>query len=122
TARVLAGENVKQFTEVNEFINNQSVSGDVAPDIKTYTGLLGENVVGTYLSLGSPQWAVITELPYREAYAPIFQTVITSLAAILVIAFLAGLAGVILARRLSIPLVDLTGTATRIADGEIQLQ
>jgi len=122
TARVLAGENVKQITEVNEFINNQSVSGDVAPDIKTYTGLLGENVVGTYLSLGLPQWAVITELPYREAYAPIFQTVITSLAAILVIAFLAGLAGVILARRLSIPLVDLTGTATRIADGEIQLQ
>src|SRR4030095_16816501 len=34
----------------------------------------------------------------------------------------AGLAGVILARRLSVPLVELTGTATRIANGEIQLQ
>jgi GAF domain-containing protein/HAMP domain-containing protein len=35
---------------------------------------------------------------------------------------LAALAGIIVARRLAIPLVDLTSTATRIADGEFQLQ
>jgi GAF domain-containing protein/HAMP domain-containing protein len=83
---------------------------------------LGERVGGTYVPLGTPPWAVVTELPQREAYAPILQTTTSSLAAILVMGILAGLAGVILARRLAIPLIDLTGTATRIADGETHLQ
>lgn len=122
TDRVLSGENVSQISKVNEFIVNQSVSAELMSDINTYTGLLGERVVGTYVPLGTPPWAVVTELPQREAYAPIFQTTRSSAAAILVMGILAGLAGVILARRLAIPLVDLTGTATRIADGETQLQ
>ena len=122
TDRVLSGENVRQIVEVNEFVANQSVSPDFIPDIETYSGLLEERVVGTYVPLGAPQWAVVTELPYSEAYAPVYQTTTSSLAAILVMGILAGLAGVILARRLAISLVDLTGTATRIADGEIQLQ
>lgn len=122
TKRVLARENVKQITEVNEFIANPAVSTDVTPDIASYTGLLGTRVVGTYVPLSSPQWAVLTELPYEEAFAPVFQTVKTSLITVLIMAALAGLAGVIVARRLSVPLVDLTGIATRIADGEINLQ
>ena len=122
TARVLSGENVRQISAVNEFTANQSLSVNIMPEIKTYTGLLGEKVVGTYIPLNAPQWAVVTELPYTEAYAPVFQTLISSLAAVLVMGLLAGLAGVILARRLAIPVVDLTGTATRIADGEIHLQ
>ena len=122
TARVLSGENVRQISAVNEFTANQSLSVNVMPEIETYTGLLGEKVVGTYVPLIAPQWAVVTELPYTEAYAPVVQTLISSLAAVLVMGLLAGLAGVILARRLAIPVVDLTGTATRIADGEIHLQ
>ena len=122
TDRVLSGENVQQIRKVNEFISNQSVSPDLASDIETYSGLLEESVLGTYFPLGTPQWAVVTELPSREAYAPVYQALASSLAAILVMGFLAGLAGVILARRLAIPLVDLTGTATRIADGETDLQ
>ena len=37
-------------------------------------------------------------------------------------AVLAGLVGVLVARRLAVPLVDLTKTATRIANGDMQLQ
>jgi len=122
TGRVLSGENVKQIHEVNEFVENPSSSTDLTPGTISYTGLLGERVVGIYVPLGTPQWAVLTELPYREAYQPVFQAATVSIAIILVIAFLAGLAGVAVARRLAVPLIDLTGTATRIADGEIQLQ
>ena len=122
TARVLSGENVKQISEVKEFIENPSSAIDITVDVNSYMGLLGEKVVGTYVPLGTPQWAVVTELPYREAYRPVVQVVATSLVTLLVIAFLAGLAGVMVARRLAVPLVDLTGTAIRIADGEIQLQ
>ena len=122
TDRVLSGENVRQISPVNEFTANQLLTVNVTPEIKTYTGLLGEKVVGTYIPLSAPPWAVVTELPYTEAYAPVFQTLFSSLAAILVMGLLAGVAGIILARRLAIPVVDLTGTATRIADGEIHLQ
>jgi GAF domain-containing protein/methyl-accepting chemotaxis protein len=122
TARVLAGENVRQINKVSEFIVNQTSAAEPTPDIETFSGLLGERVLGTYVPLGTPQWAVVTELPYSEAYAPIFQNLTSTLATVLIMGFLAGLAGVILARRLAIPVIDLTETATRIADGETQLK
>jgi nitrate/nitrite-specific signal transduction histidine kinase len=78
--------------------------------------------VGTYVPLGAPQWAVVTELPTAEAYRPVVQILVASIATILLIAVLAGLAGVAVARRLAAPLISLTQTATRIAGGEMQLQ
>jgi putative methionine-R-sulfoxide reductase with GAF domain len=122
TARVLRGENTKHILEVQEFLDNPSASGDITPEVVAYTGLTGEKVVGSFVPLGTPQWAVFIEIPYSEAYAPVFRAVGVSIVAILVMAILAGLAGVIVARRLAVPLIELTGTATRIADGEIQLQ
>ncbi len=122
TTRVLAGENVKQIGEVNVFVANPSSSADITPGISSYKGLLGTTVLGTYVPLGSPQWAVVTELPTAEAYQPIFQSLAISIAIILLMAVLAGIAGIIISRRLAVPLVDLTGTATRIANGEVQLQ
>ena len=79
-------------------------------------------MVGTYVSLGTPVWAVVTELPWEEAYRNIIQQVLVSIAITVVIAILAGVLGAYLARRLAKPLVGLTGTATRIAAGEIDLQ
>jgi GAF domain-containing protein/HAMP domain-containing protein len=122
TERVLARENVKQISEVKEFVENPSAEADLTPDVNSYTGLLGEKVVGTYVPLRQPQWAVLTEIPYSEVYQPIFQSVALSLAAIAVMTFLAGTAGSLIARRLAIPLVNLTKMATRIADGEHQLR
>ena len=122
SARVLAGENVRQISEVKEFIENPSASFDESSDVNSYAGLLGDEVVGTYTPLGTPQWAVLTELPYAEAYEPIFNTITVSLATIVVMGLLAALAGGIVARRVAKPLINLTGTATRIANGDIQLQ
>ena len=122
TARVLAGEIVQQIPEVKEFMLNLSASEDTTPGIVTYEGLTGEIVVGTYVPLGTPQWAVVTELPSAEAYQPIVQSLITFIATILVFAVLAGLIGTLVARRLSAPLIELTETTTRIAAGEIELQ
>jgi GAF domain-containing protein/HAMP domain-containing protein len=120
--RVLSGENVSQISEVAEFVANPVESGGTTPEVSTYLGLVGENVVGAYIPLSTPPWAVVTELPTDEAYAPITQTLRTIVIAIIALGFLAGLAGVLLARRLSVPLVDLTGTATRIANGETELR
>ena len=122
TARVLAGENVKQIGEVSEFVDNPSASSDITPGVSSYQGLLGTTVLGTYVPLGTPEWAVVIELPSAEAYRPLFQSATLSIAITLLIAILAGFAGVIVARRLAVPLIDLTGIATRIAGGEVGLQ
>ncbi len=119
TARVLSGENVKQIAEVNEFIENPSASANIKSDVRSYTGLIGEKVVGTYVPLGTPQWAVVTELPYSEAYRPVFQAIAGSIVSIFVMAILAGLAGVTLARRLAAPLIDLSSVASDVASGNL---
>jgi putative methionine-R-sulfoxide reductase with GAF domain len=120
TARVLKGENVKQLNEVSEFINNPT-SADVT-EANVYQGITGATVMGTYVPLGTPDWAVVTELPASEAYREVIRGAAISLAVTVVVAILAGLLGAYVARRLAAPLLNLTATATQIAGGEIGLQ
>lgn len=122
TGRVLRGESTEHIPEVQEFIENPSATGDITPELAAYIGLTGEKVVGSFVPLGEPQWAVFIEIPYNEAYAPVFRAAAGAIIAILVMAILAGLAGVLVARRLAVPLIELTGAATRIADGELELK
>ena len=122
TSRVLSGENVQKIPEVKEFIQNLTGTTDLTPGVANYTGLLGTSVVGTYVPLGTPEWAVITEMPWQEAYQVVIQATVASVATILIMAILAGVVGVFMARRMAVPLVDLTQVATRIAGGETGLQ
>jgi putative methionine-R-sulfoxide reductase with GAF domain len=122
TARVLRGENVEQIFEVQEFLENPSAAGDITPDAVPYLGLAGKEVVGSFVPLGAPEWAVFVEIPTSEAYQPIYRSVTVSIVATLALAILAGLAGVALARRLAVPLIELTEIATHIADGELELK
>lgn len=120
TARVLSGANVKNLQEVRQFIADPAST--TAGTAELSTGILGTTVVGTYAPLGTPPWAVVTELPWAEAYRDVIQQGLASIVITVVIVILAGLLGAYLARRLAKPLVSLTGTATRIAGGEIELQ
>ncbi len=120
TSRVLRGENVQNLEKVSEFVSNPSPV-DATP-AKLTTGIRGTTVVGTYVPLGTPDWAVIIELPWQEAYQQVFRNILASVGITLTMAVLASLVGVFLARRLAVPLINLTGTATRIADGEMNLQ
>jgi rsbT co-antagonist protein RsbR len=120
TARVLKGENESHLTAVGDFIQSPAATG--TGGVHSYAGITGAMVVGTYMPLGTPDWAVVTELPWGEAYRGVIQDVVLSVGITLAIAALAGLLGVLVARRLAVPLVDLTGTATRITAGEVDLQ
>jgi putative methionine-R-sulfoxide reductase with GAF domain len=122
TGRVVRGENVQQILEVKQFIQNPSASTDITPGVANYTGLLGKTVVGTYVPLGTPEWAVVTELPWQEAYQTVLQIAALSIGTILVMAVLAGVAGVFVARRLAVPLVDLSNIATEITSGNLALE
>jgi len=122
TARVLRGENVKHISEVQEFLKDPTQESDTAHERGSYTGLLGESVVGNFVPLVTPQWAVITEIPTSEAYQPIVRSLISSVATVVIFAILAALAGIFLARRLAAPLIDLSKVATEISEGNFNLQ
>jgi putative methionine-R-sulfoxide reductase with GAF domain len=122
TSRVLQGENVSQISEVSEFLQDPTATADLTPDIQTYKGLNGETVLGTYVPLGAPEWAVVIELPATEAYQSNTVLLLRSLALIFVIAILAGLIGYLGARRTAAPLVELSNVATAIANGNIDTQ
>lgn len=119
-SRVLRGENVGQLDLIAEFMRDPAAADKIATD--TFRGIDGTNVVGTYVSLGEPDWAVVTELPVIEGLQPLIQSTVISGGVVAVVAVLAGLVAVFLARRLAMPLLGLTATAGRIAEGEIDLQ
>jgi GAF domain-containing protein/HAMP domain-containing protein len=120
TARVLKGENVAPLATVSDFIHNPLSVRTIG--VTTYRGINGNTVVGTYVPLETPDWAVVTEMPWQEAYQDVIRNAAASAGVTLVMAVVAGLVGAFLARRLAVPLVNLTGTATRIASGEMDLQ
>jgi anti-anti-sigma regulatory factor/HAMP domain-containing protein len=120
TARVLKGENVSQLQAVSAFIKNFATTE--ASTVSSYAGITGATVVGMYVPLGTPDWAVVTELPWEEAYREVIRQAIVSIGVTLAMAALAGLLGVFVARRLAVPLINLTGTAARITEGELALQ
>ncbi|MBN1429007.1 MAG: sensor histidine kinase [Anaerolineae bacterium] len=119
-ARVLRGDNVSQVQVVEEFINNPAMIPDTT--VRAYQGVKGDQVVGSYIPLGAPDWAVVTEMPWGEAYRDVIQGALLSVVIILIVSALAGLLGVFVARRLAVPLVNLTETATQIAGGDRTLQ
>lgn len=122
TLRVLRGENLSNLPEVAAFINRENTNpglDEINPFVST--GINGNAVLATYYPLGTPNWAVVVEVPVEEAYQTPVTSLLLSLGIVLVVAVLAGFAGVYLARRVVAPLRLLTETATRIAGGEIEL-
>jgi len=120
TARVLKGENVSHSKAVADFIQNPP---SVLPStVRRYRGIMGSTVVGTFTALKTPDWAVVTELPWEEAYREIIWDVARAVGVTLAMATLAGMFGLYVARRLAIPVINLTETASRIAGGERHLR
>ncbi|MBK9927025.1 MAG: GAF domain-containing protein [Anaerolineales bacterium] len=120
--RVLEGENVSNIFEVSEFVQDPSAPLDLTDDVNTYTGLSGETVLGTFVPLGAPQWAVVVELPQKEAYQNIVSLAWQSFALAVLIALLAALVGYLSAQRTAKPLIELSSAATAVANGNFNVQ
>ena len=120
SARVLLGENVANLHIVQDFVGNISEHSISQPD--SYQGILGTDVIGDYVALGTPDWAVVTEIPWSVAYRGVRSTFRLAIAILIGSTILAGGTGLYIARRLSTPLVRLMDTANRIAAGERELQ
>jgi GAF domain-containing protein/CheY-like chemotaxis protein/HAMP domain-containing protein/two-component sensor histidine kinase len=119
-SRVLLHENVSQLKEVSEFVKSPALFDEDGVSISQ--GINGATVIGTYVPLGTPDWAVVTEMPIMEAFQQGIQSTVVSVLILAVVATSAGLLGSYSARRLTAPLLTLTNTATRIAGGELDLR
>jgi PAS domain S-box-containing protein len=120
TALVLRGQNVAHLRAVADFIQNHT--GAQPNTAKIYQGITGLTVVGTYTSLKKPDWAVVIEIPLKEAYREVAHDVAMAVGITLAAAILAGIFGIFVARRLAVPVINLTEIASRIAAGERDLR
>lgn len=118
--RVLNGENVRGLTTVTEFVGSYNPVDSTGAEITT--GITGDIVLSTYVPLGTPDWAVVTEMPVFEAYQGIIPSLLLSGAVLLGVAALSAGAGIYISRRLAAPVRNLTQTATQIAQGNLNLE
>ncbi len=119
-SRVLRGENVSYLREISEFVNRSAPMDEGSADITR--GINGTLVVSTYVPLGTPDWAVVTEIPFVEAYRPAINSLILSLSVLLTVIAIVGVFSNQIARRLSASLLQLASMASRIAGGELELE
>lgn len=96
----------------------------VAPEAAslTYTGLYGEEVIGTSMRIRGVNWYVVAELPTAEVYAPLRRELQVLGAALGAALLLAVGAGFVFARRIVAPLGQLTQAAERISAGELDVR
>jgi methyl-accepting chemotaxis protein len=116
--RVLKGENLVVLKEVKEFIDNEEQVA-VADAVK---GINGTDVVSTFVPLGSPDWAVIIELPTTEAYATIIKMLKFSLWSLLGNFILVVIVGFSLSRRITKPIVALRDAVQEISSGKLNVK
>jgi nitrate/nitrite-specific signal transduction histidine kinase len=82
-------------------------------------GILGSNVVATHVSLGTPDWAVVIELPIFEAYDSMIQVLVRSIGILVFSLVLTILAGLYLSKRITKPIINLRDAALSISKGNL---
>lgn len=116
-SRVLKGENLKGFEKVEQFINDPR--NELKGNAKVVTGINGNKVVSTYVPLAVPDWAVIVEMPFTEAYSSVISNFIFSLFITGLTLALAILIGSGLANRITKPVIDLRDATEKISRGDL---
>jgi signal transduction histidine kinase/CheY-like chemotaxis protein len=82
--------------------------------------IAGRSVLSAYAEVTPPGWLVFAELPIDEAYAPLYDSALRSGVVILVALILAIFAGLLLARRMVVPIRALRDGAVRIGSGDLE--
>ncbi len=114
-SRVLRGENLSNLKEVDEFMNNEEQTKR-ADRVK---GIEGTNVISGFVALGTPDWAVVVELPFREAYSSIVGQIIIGLAIMILFFGFSLVATVYVSRKITRPVKELRDAAIEIGKGNL---
>jgi signal transduction histidine kinase len=95
-----------------------SANGQEYP-VKEATDLSGRRVLTAYAPVAPLGWTVFVEMPLDEAYAPLYASMLRIGALLAVGLLLAVIAGLVLARRMVVPIQTLRKGAARIGSGDL---
>jgi signal transduction histidine kinase len=84
--------------------------------------LRGRDVLTSYAAIAPLGWFVFVDLPTDEAFAPFYTAIVRHLALLLAALGLAFVAGMVLARRMVVPIEALRAGAARIGSGDLRQQ
>jgi len=115
--RVISGEKIDGLNIVKDFIGSNGINAQKTA--KMTKGIMGTNVVTTYVPLGKPDWAVFIEIPVIEAAEPIIRNIIISIISMLIGFILAAIIGIYLSKRITKPIINLKSAARLISKGEL---
>jgi len=116
-SRVLKGENLRHLKEVNEFVTGDEETHKSEANISK--GIQNNYVIANHAHLGTPDWAVMVELPVLEAYETIVMALKLSALTMLLSFILAIVAGVYLAKKITKPIITLRDATIEIGKGNL---
>ncbi len=93
--------------------------GAAADPLRVVQDFQGRKVLSAHASIAPLGWLVFAELPIDEAYAPLYASVARSAALLLAGLVLAFLAGLLLARRMVVPIRRLQESAEKLGEGDL---
>jgi signal transduction histidine kinase len=96
-----------------------ALSGETTEPVQTAHNLRGEEVLTSYAEIAPLGWLVFVELPIDEAYAPLRTTVARTALLLLAALGLALLSGMLLVRKMVVPIEKLRAGAARIGSGDL---
>jgi signal transduction histidine kinase len=114
---VLQRLNVSQLEQVRNAFSH-SAEAHMAKGLVAYN-LRGERVFSSYAPIPGLDWAVFVELPMKEAYAPLYASMVRTSGLLFVGLGMALLAGFLVARRVVRPLKSLREGVERIGSGNL---
>jgi signal transduction histidine kinase len=94
-------------------------AGADAPDATNGIGPDGRQVISAHAKIPKVGWNVFVELPAAEALGPVWSALYQTLALLALGVVLAGLAGTLLARRMTVPITELAAGARKLGEGDL---
>jgi len=116
---VLRQTDMSHLPQVRSARANAGTLTDASEKVREATDLLGHRVLSAYAPVAPLGWLVFAETPIKEVYAPLYaaieRTVLVPIGALA----LAAVAGMLLARRMVVPIQALRMGAARIGSGDL---
>ena len=116
-SRVLKGENVLDLKIVQQFVSAKGALPAYGAEVTR--GIRGYDVVANYVPLGTPDWAVVVEMPAGEAYRHLTEGMMRTILILCISLVLAIIAGMYLARWITRPLIRLRDATQEISRGNL---
>ncbi|HET9718169.1 MAG TPA: ATP-binding protein [Pseudolabrys sp.] len=110
---------VLRNTDMTRLAQVQAALASSDDEIPTATDLQGRTVLSAFAPVTPLGWTVFVELPVGEAYQPLMASIRRSALVLLAALCLAAVAGILLARRMVVPIKALRTGAARIGSGDL---